>query len=183
MGESITALIEWLGSGDRTGDAYVAMHRRLVGYFSRKGCRVAEELADETLTRVARRLAEEGAIIGVAPAQYCYIVGRYVFLEWLRDPRRVAVRTVGESTLPDPGSADDGSGEQLLAALDDCLGALADEDRRLLLEYYSGAADQRIATRRALASRLGVSPNALTIRASRLRERIRQALGNRLARS
>ena len=182
MGESITALVEWLGSGDRSGDAYVVMHRRLVAYFSRKGCRVAEELADETLTRVARRLQEEGAITGVAPAQYCYIVARYVFLEWLRDPWGDAVRLVGELSQPDAFATGDGSGEQLLAALDECLSVLADDDRKLLLEYYSGPAERRIATRKTLAARLGVSANALTIRACRLRERLRQALANRLSR-
>lgn len=180
MGESITALVEWLdGDGDRSGDAYVALHRRLVAYFSRKGCRNAEELADETLTRVARRLREEGSITGVGPAQYCYIVARYVFLESLRDPARAAVVPASELPQSQPVNSPN-SDEQLLAALDDCLGALPQDDRALLLEYYSGPSEQRIATRKALASRLGVTSNALTIRACRLRERVRAALDSRM---
>jgi len=180
MAESITPLVEWLdGSGDRGGDAYVAMHQRLVAYFSRKGCRNAEELADETVTRVARRLREEVSITDVAPAQYCYIVARYVFLESLRDPGRVAGVPASELPQAQPAGAQDD--ERLLAALDDCLGALSEDDRALLLEYYSGPPKQRIATRKALAARLGVSANALTIRACRLRERIRATLANRLS--
>jgi len=179
MAESITALVEWLdGTGDRSGDAYVVMHQRLVAYFSRRGCRNAEELADETLTRVGRRLREEGSITDVAPAQYCYIVARYVFLESLRDPGRAAGVPASELPQPQASGAND---ERLLTALDDCLGALSEDDRALLLEYYSGPANQRIATRKALAARLGVSANALTIRACRLRERIRGTLANRLS--
>jgi hypothetical protein len=182
MAESITPLVEWLdGSGDRSGGAYVAMHRRLVAYFSRKGCRNAEELADETLTRVGRRLREEGSITDVTPAHYCYIVARYVFLEWLRDPRRAENQPADE--LPQTQALNRGDyDEALLATLDDCLGALSPGDRALLLEYYSGPAEQRMALRKALASRLGVTPNALAIRACRLRERVRSALASRMAR-
>ena len=60
------------------------MRRRLVWYFAHKKCLAADELADETLNRVSRRLEEEGAIVDTAPARYCYIVAKFVFLEYLR---------------------------------------------------------------------------------------------------
>jgi hypothetical protein len=60
------------------------MRRRLVAYFDRKNCLGPDELADETLNRVARRLEELGAITGTAPAQYCYVTAKFVFLEYLR---------------------------------------------------------------------------------------------------
>ena len=61
------------------------IRRRLRDYFARKNCRPADDLADETLTRVARRLEEEGITLTETPARYCYIVARFVFLEHLRE--------------------------------------------------------------------------------------------------
>src|ERR1044071_8029980 len=60
------------------------MRRSLVSYFDRKNCLSPDDLADETLNRIARRLEEEGAITNTPPARYCYIVAKFVFLEYLR---------------------------------------------------------------------------------------------------
>ena len=73
------------------------MRRRLVYYFERKNCLSPDDLADETLSRVARRSAEEGEIRDVTPAHYCYMVARFVFLEYQRHP---ASRQVSIQALP-----------------------------------------------------------------------------------
>jgi hypothetical protein len=63
--------LNWLDQGvDSSGEKYLEMRRRLVGYFDRKNCLTPDELADETLNRVARRLEEEGAITDTPPARY-----------------------------------------------------------------------------------------------------------------
>jgi hypothetical protein len=80
--------LQWLGEGAGSdGEAYLTMHRRLVSYFDRKDCAFPQELADETLNRVARRLQEEGSLTGPSPARYCYIVARFVLLEYRRQAR------------------------------------------------------------------------------------------------
>ena len=96
------------------------MHRRLRAYFARKGCGSPDDLADETLTRAARRLEEEGGITDVTPARFCYITARFVFLEYLRSPDR------GRTALPrdvrDPlAGSDDDARERDLACLEDVL--------------------------------------------------------------
>jgi DNA-directed RNA polymerase specialized sigma24 family protein len=167
-----SAFIEWLDAGVPSGGrSYIEMHARLVSYFARKGCTVPNELADDTLTRVARRLREEGAIAAAAPAQYCYIVARFVLLEHLRGAERKHLELM--SNAGDRMPPVDADQERLLACLDDCLGRLAQNDRALILSYYAGEGPERIAGRRALAVRFGLSPNALMIRASRVRERLR----------
>src|SRR5262245_6008855 len=67
------------------GEKYLEMRRRLVGYFDRKNCVSPDDLADETLNRVARRLEEEASIDDTESARYCYIVAKFVFLEYLRN--------------------------------------------------------------------------------------------------
>jgi RNA polymerase sigma factor (sigma-70 family) len=171
-----SAFIAWLDGGvDSGGRSYIDIHSRLAAHFARKGCGTPEELADETLSRVSRRLQEEGGRTDVSPPHYCYIVARFVLLEYLRsaDHRRAPLlREVHDET----SSADGERGERLLARLDDCLGRLSPEDRQLIVAYYSGDGPSQTGTRRELAARLGLSANALTIRASRLRERLRACL-------
>ncbi|MCA1849645.1 MAG: hypothetical protein LC672_00990, partial [Acidobacteria bacterium] len=48
-------LLNWLDEGAGSeGRKYLEMRRRLVAYFDRKNCPAPDELADETLNRVAR---------------------------------------------------------------------------------------------------------------------------------
>jgi hypothetical protein len=55
--------LKWLDGGvDSGGERYLEIRRRLVFYFDRRNCASLDELADETLNRVARRLEEKGAI-------------------------------------------------------------------------------------------------------------------------
>ena len=93
-------LLEWLDEGtDSGGEKYLEMRRRLVSFFDRKNCLAPDDLADETLNRVARRLKEEGAITNTTPAHYLYIVARFVFLEYLRRTETGAVSLDSASQL------------------------------------------------------------------------------------
>lgn len=171
-----TRLLEWLDQGvDSQGERYLEMRRRLVAYFDRRNRPSAEELADDTLNRVGRVLETDGAIAITPPARYCYIVARFVLLEDLRRVRRqvpynepagIGAR-LDRPFDPDP---DQVVREQRLDCLDRCLEELKDEQRDLVIEYYRDARRQRIERRRDLATRLGITMNALGIRAYRLRD-------------
>jgi hypothetical protein len=64
---SLQQFLHWLDEGvDSGGQKYLEMRRRLVTYFDRKNCLSADELADETLSRVAQKLQEKGSITGMA---------------------------------------------------------------------------------------------------------------------
>ena len=147
------------------------MRRRLLRYFRHKRCASPDDLADETLSRVARRLDEEGTINEATPAHYCYIVAKYVFLEHLREvaAARAGVAETARTPGPEPPATE---AEQQLDCLDRCLERLSPDDRALIFDYYRGAQRERIEGRRALAARLSLSPNALTIRACRIREKL-----------
>jgi len=167
-------LLNWLDEGgDSGGERYLEIRRRLVSYFVRKNCLSADDLADETLTRVARRLEEEGGIAD-SPARYCYIVARFVFLEELR---RVVPGPADDIAwrLSAPPERDDTS-EKPLECLDGCLRKLTANDRELILEYYCGEGGAKIEHRRVLAARLGVTPNALSIRTCRIRDRLEECV-------
>jgi DNA-directed RNA polymerase specialized sigma24 family protein len=174
--------LSWLDDGaDSSGESYLEMHRRLARYFDRRNCPQADELADETLSRVARKLEEKGEILDVSPAHYCYITAKFVFLESLRrnEQHQVSLQEVqgagqGKADLAVSAQADSETlaKEKRYECLDNCLGKLQASDRELILDYYGGKGREKIERRLALAERLGLTMNALSIRACRIRSKL-----------
>jgi hypothetical protein len=171
------ALLNWLDEGlNSSGKTYLEMQRRLVSYFDRKNCSTPYELADETLNRVARRLEEEGTIESETPAKYCYIVARFVFMEYLRESHRAGI-ALDEVRRQTPGDyflvpEDHNDEEKRLVCLGRCTSQLEPVNRELLRQYYVGKGRVKIANRRSLAESLGITMNALAIRACRLRDKL-----------
>ncbi len=171
-------LLRWLDEGvDSGGEKYLETRRRLVKYFDRKNCLIPDELADETLNRVARRLTEEGVTSGDPPARYCYIVARFVFLEYHRRPARSEVSLDGLPSQPPAHSPDVVSDtEQRAHCLENCLQKLNPDQRQLILEYYRGERATKIQNRRDLALKMGLTMNALSIRACRIRDGLEECV-------
>jgi DNA-directed RNA polymerase specialized sigma24 family protein len=184
---AFSRLLEWLDDGvDSRGETYLEIRRRLVSYFDRRNRLTADELADETLNRIGKTLEKDGAIATTPPARYCYVVARFVLLEDIRREQRY-VRGHGPRpadsrawvrhgmTLTDP---DDGlAREQRLECLDRCLEAMDPEQRAFIVEYYRDVGQQRIARRRDMARRFGITMNALGIRACRIRAALEARVG------
>src|SRR3954465_15390931 len=85
---AFTRLLEWLDDGTEShGATYLEIRRRLVAYFDRRNRPSADELADETLNRVARILEKGGTIAIPPPAPSCYVVAKFVLLEDIRRDR------------------------------------------------------------------------------------------------
>jgi DNA-directed RNA polymerase specialized sigma24 family protein len=178
--KAFEGLLNWLDSGvNSEGEKYLEMRRRLVAYFDRKGCQTSNDLADETLNRVARRLEEENLVQAETPPKYCYIVARFVFLESLRNAERHNARLddIGPRHHSDerdaPGFEDQKQvKEKMLICLEECTEKLEPVNREIIIRYYKGSARSKIEGRRALAQELGISVNALSIRACRIRDRL-----------
>ena len=177
--DAFKGLLNWLDEGTNSeGEKYLEMRRRLVAYFDRKNCHVPDELTDETLNRVARRLKEEGEIISEAPARYCYIVARFVFLEYLRERNEEvpveAISGLAATNQRGVSGAEDESlnSERLMTCLDHCAEKLDPAHRELIVRYYYGEQRIKINNRLTLAKHLGITVNALSIRACRIRDKL-----------
>jgi DNA-directed RNA polymerase specialized sigma24 family protein len=184
---ALRQLLEWLDEGvESHGERYLEMRRRLVAYFDRRNRPSPDELADETLNRVARTLEESGGIGITPPARYCYVVARFILLEDLRrrehgyvrlDEPRSCEGTLGLSVSDTPDEAAV-QRERRFACLDRCLEKLKPEQRELIVEYYRDARREKIERRRALAARMGISMNALAVRACRIRDLLEACVGS-----
>jgi DNA-directed RNA polymerase specialized sigma24 family protein len=165
-------LLNWLdATADSGGEMYLEMRRRLADYFDRKNCTSPDELADETLNRVARRLEEEGTIVSDAPAHYCYIVARFVFLESLRQeqPQESAETNDFRLAAPPETAEEKQEDERRWECLEHCMAKIDADSRQLIINYYHGEQREKIDNRRAMAEQLGITLNALSIRSCRIR--------------
>lgn len=173
-------LLQWLDEGvNSDGQKYLEIRARLVSYFDRKNCLNPDELADETLNRVARRI-EEQQIQTEAPAKFCYITARFVFLESLREKEKtnVPLDEAGQKLAsPQISKEEVERKEKRFDCLETCVGQLDTANRELIIGYYYGKERVKIENRRALAEKLGLSINALSVRACRIRDKLEKCVG------
>jgi len=175
--EALRRLLVWLDSGsDSRGERYLEVRRRLTLYFDRKNCLFSDELADETLNRIAHKLEEKGAITQLSPLHYCYIVAKFVFLENLRLVKPMQYKPSEQSNYDGVSEVGSELKENIFSCLEKCLGKLGENDRRLILDYYRGERGTKIELRAELAARLGMSINAVSIRACRIRNKLESCI-------
>lgn len=166
--EHFTILLSWLDPDpDSAAKKYEAIRNRLIRVYAARGCFEAEMVADLTIDRVTLKAAElNGNYVG-DPALYFYGVGNNVFLEWLRKQKKIRTQKIPEVTESEPDER-----EAEYRCLEECLGTMPRDIREMIVEYYRGEKRARIEHRRKLAGRLGISPGALQIKTSRIRNKL-----------
>jgi RNA polymerase sigma factor (sigma-70 family) len=175
---------------NRAGEKYESVRAGIIKYFQCRGCAPALELADETIDRVACKVAEGVEIREGSFFAYFYGVARNVFHEHLRsrdrdqstieslparshpseDPMKSAQRRTERTEL-----------ERRLACLEACVNMLPPKARKMMLSYYEEKEGTRIRNRRRLAEVLGVDMNGLRLRVHRVREKLEACLIHCLA--
>jgi RNA polymerase sigma factor (sigma-70 family) len=170
---------------DRVAEARCLEIRwKLVVFFSARGCPEGEDLAVDTLLRVAARCREVDVTGFGDRTGYFYGVARNVLREWRRrETAESEHREVFRSELLRLPVADARSwAEQGLVQrhLTLCLAALTDRARRLILSYYAEERGAKIEHHRAMAEAFGRSVNSLRIEVHRIRKTVRECLNQRL---
>ncbi len=159
--EAFERLLEWLHRDrNEAGRIYEQIRRRLIKVFTSRCCDCPEELADETIDRVVRKVEQVTRGYQGDPVLYFYGVARNVFREYHRIKRLAQLPTpLEQSDSPRPE----------LDCLDDCMGHLPPKNRELLVDYYQEDRQAKIDHRKEIARRNGLDMNALRIRVYRIR--------------
>ena len=152
------------------GEKYEHLRSALLKFFSWHQTLEADASVDETLDRIARRLAA-GETIEDVPA-FAYGVARFVRLERQRQSAAMPT-TTDEGLVAHAAEQPPEEDEARDACLQRCLGEIPAKERDLIVTYYVGTGRGRIDGRSQLAATLGLSENALRHRAQRLRNRLR----------
>ena len=159
---------------DDAAAQYEVTRRKLVRFFEWRAIEAADEHADETINRVARRI-EEGQNIDNLRS-YFYGVARMVFMEALRDREHAPIALeevlhdlrveITKESDPDPR----------IVCFDRCLASLPPQNRDLIVNYYQEERRAKIELRQELADKLQIPMNALRIRAHRIRVNLEKCI-------
>ena len=158
-------LLGWLDQDrERAGLRYEEIRWRLITIFAARNCAVPEELADETIDRVARRVADIEAEYVGDKALYFFGVANNVHHEFLKRP------APPKDSMRQERASDDR--ERIHHCLEQCLGKLAADSREMILRYYSQEKQAKIELHKQMAGELGVTINTLRLRVLRLKEKL-----------
>jgi len=162
---SFNRLLEWLNPDrDRAGDCYEDIRSRLITMFTYRGRQDAEDLADETINRVTRRLPEKEYEYIKTPLPIFFGFAKRVLQEHFKPHPFPTIPVI------DP-SADAKDAEDRDKCWRECLDELPIQQRQMMLEYHREEKSQvRVLIRRELARRLGMTIGALRIRVSRIQD-------------
>ena len=164
--EIFSRFLAWLNpGGDDDGEAYERLRFRLCTFFSQRGCRFPDELADETINRVILKSSEEHIDNKLA---YCYGVARNVYRESLRKERT-------HLDIDEVVIAADAPAEQSVSSecLDKCLAELSPESRGLILDYFSEVKLAKIELHRRISEGLEMTQTALRMRVMRIKQKLK----------
>jgi DNA-directed RNA polymerase specialized sigma24 family protein len=166
--EALDQLLRALGSEpDAAGRRYELLRRKLIDLLRWHRSENPEELADETLNRLARRMVQGEPVEKIE--SYALGIARMLLKETARrrEQRETALREIqGLRTCEAEAS-------EMLEAFERCFEALPDSSRALIARYYGG-------DRAALARELGLTLNAMRARALRIRRRLYQCVIGRM---
>ena len=161
-------MLTWLDSDrEQAALTYERIRGALIKIFTGRSCVEPEDLADETINRVARKLKEIEKDFSGDRARYFFGVANKVHLEHLR-------RKIPQAMPQSPSEPN--RIELEYNCLERCIERLSKEDRNLLLRYHGADGRAETELRRALAAELGIAPNALRIRVHRIRVGLKECV-------
>ena len=134
-----------------------------------RGFSDAEDLADETINRVMKKLPEIRDTYVGEPARYFHGVARFIIREMTRR-KEVAVEEV--PVVPTETEVHSDEYDCLLK----CLRFLPSDKRELILDYYIYDGRDKIAQHRRMASELGITEGALRGRAHHVRGNLEKCI-------
>jgi len=177
--EEFDRLLFWLDQDrEQAGLIYEKLRGRLITIFAARNCPVPEELADETIDRVARRVADIANTYAGDKARYFFGVANNVHHEYLKRP--VLAEAQEEFANDEPAGPDS---ESVHNCLEQCLSRLSDAERETILRYYSQEKQAKIELRKQMANELGISINTLRLRVLRLKEKLQPCVERCLQRT
>jgi DNA-directed RNA polymerase specialized sigma24 family protein len=179
--EDFEELLLWLdpdvnapngASRERGAEKYEKIYQRIIKIYRNRGSRYAEEIADETMERVTRRVKTLRVSYEGDPALFFYGVAKKVYLEFLP--------AEGGTPPPSPVRDDPDEVEWRHECLERCLETLKLESRKLILSFYEGDKGEKIANRKRLSVEFGINGKALSLKVLKIRRKLLECMRARL---
>jgi len=172
-------LLAWLDSDrEKAAVKYEMIRVSLIRILAWRGSNNPEDLADETINRVTEKVPLLKQTFVGDPAIYFYAVAKRLFREEQRREKMHTALSEGDKLTQLPPNIEETTDECIYHCLGLCLRSTGKENKKLILTYYSGEGQTRIANRKALAQQLGIPLNALRVRMHRIRSSLEMCIEN-----
>lgn len=168
--ELFDALLAWFDPDrDLAARKYETIRGGLIRIFVAKGCSNAEDLADEAISRVCKRLPEIRDNYVGEPAHYFRGVARNLLLETYRR-KEIATDASPVAWIQITNRSDE------YECLMRCLQFLSPTKRELILDYHAYEGHDKIEQHEIMARELSISKGALRLRAHHIRAELEQCV-------
>ena len=157
---------------DDAGQQYHTIHAGLIRTFVTHGFNDAEDLADDVMDRVGKRVPELRETYVGERARYFHGVARNVIFE---RRRRKEVTVDDELPVPPPVITPDSEEYECLLK---CLKFFPKDQQELILDYYIYQGHDKSELHKVMAAELGITDGALRGRAFQLRSKLEKCISN-----
>jgi DNA-directed RNA polymerase specialized sigma24 family protein len=176
--EAFDRLLAWLDPDcERAGEKYEKIRSTLIKRFRQLRCAEPEELANETIDRVAKKLQEIIETYKGDPTPYFFSVAHYVHMEYLKKPLTVPLTQINVPQPDVPGTLAVFDDDELVdSCLERCMEHLTQRSREMILQYYCGERQIKIRMRKELSERMGIKLPNLRLKAQRVRGALKKCI-------
>jgi len=166
--EAFAKFLLWLSDDpDTAAREYEKIRKKMVRYFTLKGCDDPDTLFDKTIDQAAR--THDSTDDYPTPLALCYGVAKNI---WREDCRKRKPDPLPDDDLLAVPESETEEREQEAKCLETCLSRLSAGSRNLITRYYQGHGREKIEARKQLAAAHG-GENTLRIKAFRIRGKLR----------
>jgi RNA polymerase sigma factor (sigma-70 family) len=166
-------------------ELFELLRGKMVIFFEVRCCLDPEELADETLERVMKKLCAGTEVTDLV--RYSYGVARNIFHEYLRKEKAkrkyVEAQQHRFGTHPEEEEPDAAEREQRRKCQEGCLARLKEQGRWLLSEYYRFRGQPKLDHRQKMADQLNISRETLRLRVFHLKQKLKKCVDDCLENS
>lgn len=160
---------------EKAGEEYLLLWQKMREYFAARGSIYADELADETISRLAKKIADGEVIRDIF--RFSYGLSRLIWMESLRWPEN---SYLSFENAPDVSFVlrDFLLIEEENSCYLHCIHQLTAEEKNLITAYWEHEETFHYEARKHLAENLGITSTALRIRISRIKKKLDSCLEN-----
>jgi DNA-directed RNA polymerase specialized sigma subunit, sigma24 homolog len=161
-------------------EQFELLRGKLIVFFENRRCLDPEELADETLERIIKKLCEGTKVSHLI--RYSYGVAKNIFYEYLRTEKAKNHYAEEQKRRSETHMSDENDDaivkEEQLKCLERCTARLSEQEQWLLAEYYSLRGNLKLEHRRNLAEQLNITRAALTLRIFHLKQKLKKCIND-----
>lgn len=171
-------LLNWFSPDEKiAGEEYEKIRTGLERYFRYRGCSDPDNLADTTINRVSSRLSTLDLSNDTTKISIFYGFAKNIYREYLTKVSKLDFHKNPDFDYYKEFSFGDEE-NNVFECLDKCLSTITDDEKQLIISYYSKDKGDKINLRKKMAKQMEITLNALHVRVYRIKNVLKTCIEN-----